>query len=573
MEQQSIFDYMYQPFKIDKPIRLISLFSGYDSQAMALKRLGADFEHYRAVEFDKYAIASLNAIHGTDFPVTDIKDIKGIDLGIMNKDKYCYLMTYSFPCGLPGTKIKTEYGYKNIENVELGDKVLTHNNRYQKIVKVMNRICPDYYLIRVLGCPELKLTSEHPLYVLRNGQIEWVKVKDLSVTDKVCFNVNTENIPTMCSDKVLWLLGRYVADGHINKYTYNSVNFAVAFKKEKEFIENIPDEMQGHFKKVKKSCWDYRIADSDFQELCAECGMGAVNKRVPQWVLDLPVEQAKHFLDGYMSGDGHIRSDRKKQVAMFSTTSKELYLGLQMLIAKIYGVVCSCYKRADNRKETFNDTYNCQFSPNGKTASQVRIGEQIFTPIREITHINAETPVYNFEVENDNSYTCENIVVHNCTDISRAGEQKGLAEGSGTRSSLLWEVKRILNELKDTDRLPQVLLMENVAALMDEQNRPHYRKWLNFLEDIGYTTYSEILNTYDYGLPQNRERVFAISLLGQYNYKFPHAISLEHCMEDFYEELTEEQAMRYVMKTDAAHDLLVELKENGTLEQENKRVG
>ena len=98
--QQSIFDYIRKPFKIDKPIRLVSLFSGYDSQAMALRRLGVDFEHYRAVEFDKYAIASLNAVHGTNFEVKDIKDVNADDLGIVERDKYCYIMTYSAPCAL-----------------------------------------------------------------------------------------------------------------------------------------------------------------------------------------------------------------------------------------------------------------------------------------------------------------------------------------------------------------------------------------------------------------------------------------------------------------------------------------
>ena len=67
------------------------------SQAMALRDLGADFEHYRVVEFDKYAIKSYNAIHGTNFPTMDITKIKGGDLGIMSTDKYLYLLTYSFP--------------------------------------------------------------------------------------------------------------------------------------------------------------------------------------------------------------------------------------------------------------------------------------------------------------------------------------------------------------------------------------------------------------------------------------------------------------------------------------------
>ena len=96
--QMSIFDMISKPFSIDKPIRLIELFAGVGSQAMALRNIGADFEHYRVVEFDKYAIASYNAIHGTDFPTMDVTKIHGSDLGIVEKDKYTYLLTYSFPC-------------------------------------------------------------------------------------------------------------------------------------------------------------------------------------------------------------------------------------------------------------------------------------------------------------------------------------------------------------------------------------------------------------------------------------------------------------------------------------------
>lgn len=96
--QLSIFDLTLPTFKIDKPIRLIELFAGVGSQAMALRDLSADFEHYRVVEFDKYAIASYNSIHGTDFPTMDITQVKGSDLGIIDTDRYCYIMTYSFPC-------------------------------------------------------------------------------------------------------------------------------------------------------------------------------------------------------------------------------------------------------------------------------------------------------------------------------------------------------------------------------------------------------------------------------------------------------------------------------------------
>ena len=97
MDQMNIFDLCYPMVKIDKPIRLIELFAGYGSQAMALERMGVQFEHYRAVEVDRYAIASYNAIHGTNFKPMDIKAMRGGDLGITDTDKYCYVLTYSFP--------------------------------------------------------------------------------------------------------------------------------------------------------------------------------------------------------------------------------------------------------------------------------------------------------------------------------------------------------------------------------------------------------------------------------------------------------------------------------------------
>lgn len=96
--QLTIFDEMFPEFEITKPIRLIELFAGYGSQAMALKRVGANFEHYRCIEFDKYAINSYNAVHGTDFEPTDIKNVHASDMEITDTDKFCYIMTYSFPC-------------------------------------------------------------------------------------------------------------------------------------------------------------------------------------------------------------------------------------------------------------------------------------------------------------------------------------------------------------------------------------------------------------------------------------------------------------------------------------------
>ena len=131
---------------------------------------------------------------------------------------------------------------------------------------------------------------------------------------------------------------------------------------------------------------------------------------------------------------------------------------------------------------------------------------------------------------------------------------------------MLWEVQRILEELKETDSLPQILLMENVTAIHSEENKPHFRKWLDFLDSIGYTSYSQDLNAVDYGVAQNRDRTFVVSILGKFNYKFPVDMDLKYCMEDYFEDLTEEQALQYVVKSEKALSLLKELDEKDELE-------
>ena len=93
-EQLDMFSAFNHGYKIEKPIRLIELFAGIGSQAMALKRIDANFEHYRVIEFDKYAIRSYNAIHGTHFEPTDITQINGSDLRIIDIDSFTYLLTY-----------------------------------------------------------------------------------------------------------------------------------------------------------------------------------------------------------------------------------------------------------------------------------------------------------------------------------------------------------------------------------------------------------------------------------------------------------------------------------------------
>ena len=143
-----------------------------------------------------------------------------------------------------------------------------------------------------------------------------------------------------------------------------------------------------------------------------------------------------------------------------------------------------------------------------------------------------------------------------------------MAKGTDTRSSLLWEVERILNELKELDTMPDCLLMENVTAIHNEKNTRDFATWLNFLEGLGYVTYVQDLNAWDYGVAQSRDRTFALSLYDGFNYKFPNPIELRYCIEDYYENLTEEQALQLVVKSEKAKALLVRLDDEGKLEED-----
>lgn len=114
-----------------------------------------------------------------------------------------------------------------------------------------------------------------------------------------------------------------------------------------------------------------------------------------------------------------------------------------------------------------------------------------------------------------------------CQDLSLAGKQLGMAKGSNTRSCLLWEVERLLNEAKN---LPQILLMENVPQVHGKKNAPDFQHWISFLNGKGYNSFWQDLNAADYGLPQNRDRCFMLSLLGDFDFEFPDAIKLERTM-------------------------------------------
>lgn len=137
-----------------------------------------------------------------------------------------------------------------------------------------------------------------------------------------------------------------------------------------------------------------------------------------------------------------------------------------------------------------------------------------------------------------------------CQDISQAGKQMGLQEGSDTRSALLWRVADAVEVLR-----PKYLLQENVAALVSQKFMPDFQKWLDKLSSLGYVSRWARLNAKNYGVPQNRDRVFCLSMRRDvaFDYQFPEPFELLTRLEDV---LEEEVSDRYFLKDDAVSKFL-----------------
>ena len=138
-----------------------------------------------------------------------------------------------------------------------------------------------------------------------------------------------------------------------------------------------------------------------------------------------------------------------------------------------------------------------------------------------------------FEIVEPEKYTYIMTYSFPCQDLSVCGLGKGMDRGGKTRSGMLWEVERILDELAaGQGALPQVLLMENVPPVIGAKNIANFSEWLHKLESLGYKCFYQILNSKNYGVPQNRDRCFMVSILGDYYYTFPAEKLLERRLKD-----------------------------------------
>lgn len=125
-----------------------------------------------------------------------------------------------------------------------------------------------------------------------------------------------------------------------------------------------------------------------------------------------------------------------------------------------------------------------------------------------------------------------------CTDISNAGRQMGAEKDSGTRSSIIWHTEKAIRSLR-----PKFLLMENVANFVSKAHIGTFKAWYSLVENLGYNNFAQVLNATSYGIPQNRERIFLVSIRKDISdkYHFPQPFKLEKRFKDVLESNVDEK--------------------------------
>lgn len=223
----------------------------------------------------------------------------------------------------------------------------------------------------------------------------------------------------------------------------------------------------------------------------------------------------------------------KKDISLFDFADNQYKITKPIRLIELFAGIGSQAKALKNLNVDFEHHFVCEIEPQVVKTYNVIHGTN-FEPT-DITKISAN----DLNITNTDLYTYILTYSFPCQDLSLAGKGKGMEKGTGTRSSLLWEVERLL---KECNELPQILLMENVPMVHSSENIKDFEKWLLFLESLGYKNYWKDLNAKNYGIPQNRDRCYMISLLNSNcDYTFPQPIKLKLRLKDMLEEKVDDK--------------------------------
>lgn len=490
-------------------LNVLSLCDGMSCGQIALRELGIKVDSYYASEIKDIAIKATQ----TNFPNTiQIGDVTKVSYnnGVLHTENGDFeteidMVIYGSPCFAKGTLVLTDKGYKEIQDVEVGDYVLSHDNKMHKVLNFMINGKKTIYEIKCQGAEVIRTTSNHRFYVReikgdKNfGMPEWREIEYLKEHKNyyVGYAINQESkIPQWngvelfrghnkvlhkslpLDNKDFWyIVGRFLGDGWVCK------NYKKSSPKEGRGAytgvriccnKHQADELQTAIEKVfhvvkteERTATKFQICNIELGYFLAQFGFGAKNKIVPNFVMDLPVDLLKSFLDGYFESDGC----QTQKGIQYTTISRNLAYGIQHCIAKVYHKPCSFThsKRPEThviegRTVNQNDTYLVRFVENPQRIHAFYEDGYLWMPIRDIKETADIEEVYDLTVEDAHSFTANGIIVHNCQSLSRAmRKDRKIGLEDAMRSGIFYECKRILKEIN-----PKYFLMENV--IMDEES-------------------------------------------------------------------------------------------------------
>lgn len=464
------------------------------------------------------------------------------------------------PCFTKGVSVLTKDGYKPIEDIKVGEEVLTHLGRFRKVLRVGSKRSNDLVEVGIVGREKIVCTAEHPFPLLashrrksgeyyfdnpvvthiKDGQGMYAMVVNSNLDS---FGVDIPELPKVynaTANEIFELCGWYVGDGYIRGWKgkakkaiilcLNNEDIAIFNERFSGKINYTICKSAGIFK-VQICCTEFaRFLHKNFGEL-------AYGKKIPMWAYNKEVR--KEFIKGYWQTDGcTIRDGHSIQ---WSTVSQALAYGIADMIGH------TCVNRAVMPKTTIIEgrTVNQRdfFTVRHNDAANHFHARGMFdcVKVREVNHLHGKIDtVYNLEVEEDHTYIVNGIVTHNCQDISVAGKRKGMAEDSGSRSSLAFHYQRIID-----DTQPMMTLWENVPGAFSSNGGKDFIWFVNKCAESGYTMAWRVIDaqytiTEDFprAVPQRRRRIWLVGYRGK-DWRVPARVVFE-----LKKDLTEEPPIR-----------------------------
>lgn len=502
-------------------MRILSLFTGIGGLEIGIKSVVPEARVVGSVEADRYCQRLLLArmADGLLDPGPLFGDIRAFDgrpwRGSVD------LICGGFPCFVAGTLILTWGGYRPIETLVVGDRVLTHRGRWRPVTAVMQRKSTETRIVRAQGCPAIQTTAEHPFYVRVRGR-RWdnsVRLwrrtfsepawRDAGRLDNSCYAGQVLPVEPVGAGKedehFWWVVGRYLADGWRARGNGKGRVVICASHGEADGVEARISRVFPCCRSEERTVVKFHITRIGFYDWLEQFGKGAGGKLIPGWVFGLSSERACALLDGYLSGDGSRYRNSKGEGGGWkaTTVSKALALGVGLLAQRAWGVVASVSECSvpdwtviEGRQVRQQRQYHVGIPDRNRSAFVD--GEYGWKLVRSVESAGAAV-VWNIAVAEDESYVADGAIVHNCQGISNAGRRQGMAD---PRSGLWHEFARIIGEVG-----PGYVFVENVAALVNRG----LDTVLGSLGQLGYDAEWGVFSAAEVGAPHLRKRLFILA--------------------------------------------------------------